>query len=270
MVKALFDVPPPALDLFDRLAGDAGAAATNGAERSMLRPLLPYYADTLTTANTGDNGPRETPSPSPEPPMQHQPHATPVTLAPLVPRANEAPNATLPRDAGERVVPRVVNETRSINSRGPTSRVTHAKPNQHSMPPSPRVAESPEQVRSAVWADLRGTEIAAPVARPPVRDSGLPLDPHREHPLPTTTPKPKSFLEPVHPVLRSRDASSVSPLPRPVSLRAEPTIEIHIGRIEVRAQAAASPPTAPAPRPAAASTSSLGAHLGARGRGARS
>lgn len=270
MVKALFDVPSPALDLFDRLAGDAGVAATNGAERSLLRPLLPYYTDTLSTSNTGDDGPRDTPSPSPQPPMQPQPHATQMTLAPLVPRTNEAPNATLLRDAAEPSVPRVANETTSINSRDRTSNVALRKPNQHSVPPTQRVADSPEQMRSAVGSDLRGTEIAAPAARPPVRDSGLPLDPHRQPALPATAPKLRSFLEPVDAVPRSRDASSVSPLPRPASLRAEPTIEIHIGRIEVRAQASATPPTASAPRPAAASTNSLAAHLSARGRGARS
>jgi hypothetical protein len=91
--------------------------------------------------------------------------------------------------------------------------------------------------------------------------------------------RPAEARDSVHPqasgrntgeALRSRDASPLPPLQRPSSQRAESVVEIHIGRIEVRAQAAASPPAAAAPRTAPPTPNALAAHLGARGRGARS
>lgn len=70
--------------------------------------------------------------------------------------------------------------------------------------------------------------------------------------------------------LRSKNAATADASLHALPTRAEPTIEIHIGRIEVRAQAAAPAPAAPAPRASGQPSASLSVHLGARARGARS
>jgi hypothetical protein len=267
MVTAAIDAPSPGQGLLDRL--------TAGSERAALRPLLPYYADVPSVNFAEDSGRAEAAAPSSTQPMSDDSHAIHPGRAIAVQRRSDAP--TSPATGDTAPVQRAPNDASGAKSARITANPQladagnalpglRAKASPDVTLPNPHVPTAPQQPPAVAEPRIRQPGALSPVSRPAVPDSTL----GREHPLRPAMPQAQAPIDPAGAALRSRDASQVSPLPRPASLRAEPTIEIHIGRIEVRAQTSASPPAMPAQRSATPSTSSLAAHLGARGRGARS
>ncbi len=282
MVTAPIDVPSTGLGLFDRLAGEAAAAGTSGAERSRLRPMLSYHANFPPVTSAEGPVPPDATAPSWMPPMHEPPRETRPPRAIEAPRMIDALVSPVIRDATEPSSQRAANEARPaqpshiatgslrVDPGDALRSVIRTRPSPLRTPPSQVDGDISLQAQDAADPRIWATEALARGRDRSVPDPTLAREPRREDWQASATPRLQPVAEPVRAALRSRDASLVSPLPRPVPLRAEPTIEIHIGRIEVRAQTAASPSAAPTPRAAAPSANALAAHLGARGRGARS
>jgi hypothetical protein len=268
MVTSAINAPSPGQGLLDRL--------TAGSERAGLRPLLPYYTDVPSVDFAENSGRAEAATPSSTQPMSEDSRALHPDWAIDMQRRSDAPTSPAAGDTSP--VKRAPNDARGAKSAPITAGAQPAdagnaftSPRVKASPeisiPSPRMPTAPQQQPPAVVEPRIGQPgTVSPVARPAIPDS----TPGRELRLRPAMPQARASIDPASAAMRSRDASQVSPLPRPAYLRVEPTIEIHIGRIEVRAQTSASPPTTPAQRAATPSTSSLAAHLGARGRGARS
>ncbi|KQW02328.1 hypothetical protein [Rhizobacter sp. Root1221] len=268
MVTAPIDAPSPGLGLFDRLAAGAAAPEMNGADRSRLRPLQPYHLDSPPEVGTAeDDGPPDRVAPSWAPPMRHPPGTTGQQGTVATQRMPDGPAAHATRDATAPSEQHAISEARPTHAHDATPSGVRTTSSSHAVQPSQPTAAALAQARSPVEQGNRAPDI---LPRRSALESAAHREPRQEPQDRPAMPRPQAFPEPARAALRSRDASPVSPLPRPAPMRAEPTIEIHIGRIEVRAQTAPSPSAAPAPRAAAPSTSSLAAHLGARGRGARS
>jgi len=264
-------VPPSGLGLFDRLAAGAAAPEMNGADRSRLRPLQPYQLDPPSVVGTAeDDGPPDATEHSWKATVPHSPNVTSLhgSIAPQreadTPIVPATRNATAPYEHHDAI------DVKPDRAHDTSPSVVRTRASSQAMQPSQRTADGLPQARGPAEPGLRAPDTLAPMPRRAALDSSAHREPRPEPQGQPTMPRPQAFPEPARTALRSRDASSVSPLPSPAPMRTEPTIEIHIGRIEVRAQTAASPPAAPAPRAAAPSTSALAAHLGARGRGARS
>jgi len=281
MVTAPFAAPSPGTSLLDRLASGASPPLANGADRTRLRPL-PHHADLPDVMSAKEQGPAKAAAPSWNPPMQNVPRDTLQGRAIDAPHVTDASFSPVIRDAKQHAAQRGVNEARPappmhiaagslpVDPSDALRSVIRTSPSFQGMPPSQVAGGTPPQAQGAADSPIWATEALARRRVRSVLDSTGAREPQREDGQAFTTPRPQANPESARAGLRSRDASSVSPLPRPAPLRAEQTIEIHIGRIEVRAQTAANPPAAPAPRAAAPSSNALAAHLGARGRGARS
>lgn len=177
-------------------------------------------------------------------------------IAPLMPIARSAPPTGMAHPLSA-----VPTQTNPSDVRQPASQPAQSlPPSVRSLPASH--GTSGQRVRSLddeSLLDRRPTPDPAADRTPPDRPANA-----------RVAARPQAAARNTSEPLQSRDASPLPPLQRPSSQRAEPTIEIHIGRIEVRAQAAASPPAASTPRASAPTPNALAAHLGARGRGARS
>jgi hypothetical protein len=246
-------VQPPAT-IFDRMvAHERGADAD---APGSLRPRLPYPFESL---------------PLPEEIVEFQtpPRMRAAGEATVVPRPAVAPS-TAPQPANE--PPHELHDA-SRSDAGPaplkvgTQQVAADRP---STPPSRRLASEVvpikregrdvmpiDQTRDAptVRTELRTRTLTAPVTEARRQDETLP------NPMQRAT---RQFTPPQNPA-QLRTVPHVA-LPEPA---AEPTIEIRIGRIEVRA-AVQSPAIAPASRTAEPAPDRLGPYLGRRSRGARS
>lgn len=285
MVIVPTDTPVPGPRLLDRLTAGAGAAQPNGTARAQLRPLLPYFADASPAASAEDAEPPETAVAARSPPMQQTSHASHAPQPFDTRRASD--EAISPSMRGPVVEPAVRHASsgagpnerapvavlhRNADSRNAKSSDITTKPGLQTTPSDERhaAALSPVQARAATEPRLPNIELSSLSPSGSSFDLHALVEPDRQPRPAPLMPRHQVALEPTHGILRSSDASSMSALPRPVAPRAEPTIEIHIGRIDVRAQTAASPAVASAQRAAAPSPHSLAAHLGARARGARS
>ena len=287
-MTAPIDTPVPGPGLLDRLTASSGAAQPNGTARTQLRPLLPYFADASPAGSAEDPELPETTVAARSPPMQQTSH---TSHAPQPIDARRASNAAISPSMRGPVVEPVVQHAssgarpnerapvavlhRNADSRNATSSDITTK---HDLPSTlsderHAAALSPVQARAATEPRLPNIELSSRASSGSSFDLHAFGEPDHEPqpaPLMPLMPRHQAALEPTRGILRSRDGSSTSSLPRAVAPRAEPTIEIHIGRIDVRAQTAACPAAASAQRAAAPSPHSLAAHLGARARGARS
>jgi hypothetical protein len=294
MVTVPIDPQSQGSGLFDRLAAGAATLPANSADRAKLRPLLPYHAHFPPFVSAEDQEALEDATgPSWKSQMPHEPGATLPDRALDARHMTDAPTAAVnakeppaQRAASEARVAesaRIAAERRLADSGDVTPSVVRPRPSPQGTQPSRRAADVTPPPRSTTEpgirvADvvpasrergIRAPEIPAPVPGRSVLDTTVRSEPHREQQPERAMQRQQLFPEPARTALRSRDVSSVSS-PHLAPRRAEPTIEIHIGRVEVRAQIAASPPAPPSPRATAPSASALAAYLGARGRGARS
>jgi hypothetical protein len=267
----------PAIDLFDRLAAGTEHTPQHAAEPTDLRPLLPFHVAIVPLPVAMETEPPAIdvtawrgPDPFVRPPSGRDRR---------VPQAADASRSTTHRVEPPAAPLPSVASVRPAGERSPID-----KPPVAPLPSAPRIAGHLPAPQSARLLEPDKAEQPAPAAtRPhPRRTPPLPLEPvrpdnhapSRHEPPPTPIFGPPALAAPSGKAgasgLRSRNAASVEPLPLPVRKPAEPTIEIHIGRIDVLARIVAATPSLPSARPTPPPVSALAAHLAARGRGARS
>jgi hypothetical protein len=289
----------------DRLAQHGlGAAAPEGA----LRPRLPYPFEALRFAHDDIAPPRParaamaapvpaamppaaTPAPAlrtthaarvdaitqalpgepalPSAPVPDRPTARPPDPPPVAARRLEPP---LPAQAQLRP-PKAAADSAAVPAplRTPANNMAPMQPAAATMrpiaaalPASPR--ESVARAQEAL-AHAAPRSISAPL--PATRHRDDPAPPAAQPAQPAAVRLPQVSPSPVASNLRSASLQQPLPATQPQQAAPEITIDIHIGRIDVRAPAAApAPPAAAAPAPRTADA--LHCYLQRRGRGARS
>jgi hypothetical protein len=234
--------------------GIAGSVPHRG---GALRPALPYAFDATPQRDEGvELEVSEASTPDEAPPLALT--AVALTPAESTPGAREdnllAPSKSESKAPGPQTGPA-----------SPLPASTHA---QHALPSPPSRPESRESTaeRAAVTVRRGGSPQPPSLPRSPSEGVRSALAA-----LPASPDSRRTSGDSAARTLRPRLATAAtSAFPVPVAPPAEPTIEIHIGRIEVRAAAPARSAAPAAPSPAQPQDRRLENYLRRRGQGARS
>jgi hypothetical protein len=256
-VDAASGVPAPAA-MFDRIVAHESGLEPDAP--GSLRPRLPYPFERLPLPMALEEA-------APPPPVVNATDDRRVpTARETVARSNAHTTAEAPiphpmRASSVETIPAVSRHRAAVadmlEERTPAS-TSEIGPAQ-SLPVPLRALDVPPTERTRGEPEISDK----PGAQSPQAAVPMPQRPH--------TTLPDAIPQPLRPWSAPQSRADLRAAPRiePATQPSEPTIEIHIGRIEVRA-AAQAPAVAPRPRVTGAAPDRLDQYLGRRSRGARS